>query len=136
VGVDVGTKRVGLAQSDPLRMFAQPIGAYSPSEAIEVLKKLNESEGIEILVIGWPLEEDGSEGKATGFVRAYEERLKSNLGRITVQRWDERYTSIMAKEAILHAGAGRKARRDRGRVDAAAAAIILQEYLGSLQDNV
>ncbi len=129
VAVDYGTKRVGLAVADPLRLFAQPLGTYPPDEAVEQLRALHRAEGIEALVVGWPLAPDGEEGAATERVRPYFNRLRNAFPGVVLVAWDERFSSVRAKEAIRAAGAGRKARRDKGRVDRAAAAVILQEYL-------
>ncbi|MEP0545507.1 MAG: Holliday junction resolvase RuvX [Rhodothermales bacterium] len=129
VAVDYGTKRVGLAMADPLRLFAQPLGTYPPDEAVERLRTLHRDEGIEALVVGWPLMADGEEGAATERVRPYFNRLRNAFPGVALVAWDERFSSARAKEAIRAAGAGRKARRDKGRVDRAAAAVILQEYL-------
>lgn len=129
VGVDVGTKRVGLAVSDPLRLFAQAEGTYSPAEALEVLRNLGEEDGIERIVVGWPLTEAGEEGEATEMVEAYVERIGEALGSVEVVRRDERYTSERAKDLLRRAGVSQPGRYDKGRVDAAAAAVILQGYL-------
>lgn len=127
--VDYGTKRVGLAISDPLRLFAQPFGTFPPDAAVEALRALHRDEGIETIVVGWPLTPDGEEGAATRRVEPFFNRLRNAFPGVDVVRWDERYSSARAKEAIRAAGAGRKARRDKGRVDRAAAAVVLQEYL-------
>lgn len=129
VGVDYGKRRVGLAVADPLRLFAQPYGTHSPDEAVAALRKLYEEEGIEVIVVGWPLTPEGEEGAATEFVQVFINRLCNALRGVEIVKWDERFTSQRARQAILEAGARRKARRDKARVDAAAAAIILQEYL-------
>ena len=129
VAVDYGTRRVGLAKADPLRLFAQPLGTYPPDEAVAVLRALHRDEGIETLVVGWPLTPEGDEGPATERVRPFFNRLRNAFPEAEVVTWDERASSVRAKEAIRAAGAGRKARRDKGRVDRAAAAIVLQEYL-------
>lgn len=129
VGVDYGKKRVGVAVSDPLRLFAQPYGTFKPSEVLEELVQLRDREGIEVIVIGWPLTLEGEEGDATAFVASFIKRLRKELPGVPVVKQDERFTSEMAKDAIRAAGAKRKARRNKERVDAAAAAIILQQYL-------
>ena len=129
VAVDYGTKRVGLAVADPLRLFAQPFGTFAPDEAVEALRALHRDEGIETIVVGWPLTPEGEEGAATRRVEPYFNRLRNAFPGVEVVRWDERFSSARAKEAIRAAGAGRKARRDKGRVDRAAAAVVLQEYL-------
>ena len=129
VGVDVGTKRVGLAVSDPLQLFAQPHGTYSPENALDELARLAESDGIDGIVVGWPLTEDGGEDEATDMVRAFVERIEETLADPTIARSDERYTSERAKELLRRAGVSQPGRYDKGRVDAAAAAVILQDYL-------
>lgn len=129
VGVDVGTKRVGLALADPLRLFAQVEGTYTPEEALRELKHLEQDTGIDAVVVGWPLTEDGEVGEATEMVEAYIDRIQDVLGSVRVIRRDERYTSEMAKTLLRRAGVSQPGRDDKGRVDAAAAAIILQDYL-------
>lgn len=135
VAVDYGTRRVGLAVADPLRLFAQPFGTFPPDQAVEALRALHRDEGIETVVVGWPLTPDGEEGAATRRVEPFFNRLRNALPGVEVVRWDERYSSARAKEAIRAAGAGRKARRDKGRVDRAAAAVVLQEYLDEQPRN-
>lgn len=132
VAVDYGTKRVGLALADPLRMFARPHGTFSPPVAVEELKRIHAEEGIETIVVGWPLTLEGEEGIATERVQQYINRLRNALpAGIGIVKRDERLTSEMAKDALRAAGARRTGRvdEDRGRVDAAAAALILQDYL-------
>jgi len=129
VGVDVGTQRVGLAVSDPLRLFAQAEGTYAPEEALDVLQSMQQDEGIDRIVVGWPLTEAGEEGEATEMVEAYVERIGETLGPVEVVRRDERYTSERAKDLLRRAGVSQPGRYDKGRVDAAAAAVILQGYL-------
>jgi putative Holliday junction resolvase len=129
VGVDVGTKRVGLAVADPLQLFAQPHGTFSPDEALDVLRSLEADEGIDTVVVGWPLREDGEEGDAIEMVEAYVERIEDVLASVEVVRRDERFTSEIAKDLLREAGVPQPGRYDKGRVDAAAAAVILQDYL-------
>lgn len=129
VGVDVGTKRVGVATSDPLRLFAKPHGTFAPDDALDELKALADGDGIERLVIGWPLTEKGEEGEAVEMVAAFVERVQEVLPNLPIARRDERYTSERAKDLLRRAGVSQPGRYDKGRVDAAAAAVILQEYL-------
>lgn len=131
VGVDVGTKRVGLAVADPLRLFARPHGTYAPGEALDVLRTILGEEGIERLVVGWPLTEAGAAEEATEMVQSYVDRIREDVGEVPVSREDERYTSEIAKDLLRRAGVRQPGRYDKGRVDAAAAAVILQGYLDS-----
>src|SRR5690625_8030555 len=92
VGVDYGRKRVGLAVADPLRMFAQPLGAYNPREAVDVLRKLHRDAGLETIVVGWPLMLDGSEGHASRVVQEFVLRLLNALRDVVVVTLDELYS--------------------------------------------
>lgn len=129
VGIDFGTKRVGIAIADPLRMFSQPVGTYSQNEAVEILQRIEAESGIEIIVIGWPLEEDGKAGKATERVQQYVNRLKNKFGNATIVLQDERYSTERAKELIKDGGRPSLRKTGRERIDTAAAGVILQEYL-------
>jgi len=129
VGIDYGRKRVGLAIADPLRIFAQPLGTYSPTGAVTALRALDESDGVELVVIGWPLLPDGEEGEATREVAGFIKTLEHAFPSVRVVKWDERYTSELAAEKVREVGPNRKWGRSKGRIDAAAAAIMLQEYM-------
>ncbi len=129
VAVDYGTKRVGVALADPLRLFAQPYGTFSQDEALARLRTLHAEQGLAVVVVGWPLTEAGEEGTATQRVQQYINRLRKALPGVALVKWDEYYTSELAKERLKETGARQKQRADKGRVDAAAAGIILEEYL-------
>ncbi len=136
--VDYGTKRVGLAMTDPLRMFVQPIGTFSPDAALARLDELHATDGIETIVVGWPLTENDEEGKATRRVEPYFGRLKNAFRNVNVVQQDERHTSKRAAHALVAAGVKKKARREKGRLDAASAVLILEDYLeehGSVQSG-
>lgn len=135
IGIDYGTKRVGVALSDPLRMFAQAEGTYSAGGAVVRLKELHTDPGFDTIVVGWPLIPSGEEGAATERVRPFVNRLRNQFPSAKVVIWDERFSSQRAKEALVEAGVSRKDRRRRERVDAAAAALILQEYLDDRAEN-
>ena len=129
MAVDYGSRRVGLAITDPLQMFAQPLDTLPPAASIERLVAVHASEGLEIVVVGWPLTESGEEAEAVARVRPYIGRLKKALPGVRIETQDERYSSRRAVDRLVEAGVGRKRRRDKGRIDAAAAAVILQDFL-------
>lgn len=138
VGVDYGTKRVGIALADPLRMFARPHGTFSLTEAVDELKRVHAEDGIETIVIGWPLTLEGEEGPATERVQQYVNRLRNALSEdVRIVKRDERLTSEMAKDTLRSIGAKAKGhpKDEKGRVDAAAAALILQDYLNASQSG-
>lgn len=131
VSVDYGTKRVGLSVADPLHLFAQPLDTCSPESSIEKLVSLHERESVRAIVIGWPLNEDGTEGEATRRVNRYIHQLHRHLPDVEIIRWDERYTSEEAKSRL----AGWHGKKGQGSVDQVAACIILQEYLDSISET-
>ncbi len=134
VGVDYGAQRVGLAMSDPFRLYAQSIGAYSIEDALQELARLQEHPGFDTIVVGWPLTLSGEEGAATEVVRAFARRLAQRFPEKNVVMQDERHSSVRARKLLFRAGVRKKARQDKARVDAAAAAVILQDYIDETQD--
>ena len=110
-------------------MFAQPAGAFSPAHALVELEQIDKTEGISKVVLGWPLELDGSEGPAVEAVIGFEKRLRRTLPDVQIVRWDERFSSKEAGQALVASGARKKTRQTKGNIDAMAAAIILQSYL-------
>ena len=128
--VDVGRRHVGLAVADPLRLFARAVGTYAPPVALRELRALHERDGIETVVVGWPLAEDGTEGEAVARTKPFVTRLRKALPGVEVQVQDERFSTVRAREALAAHGVGKRGRRkEQGKVDAAAAAIILQDWL-------
>lgn len=129
VAIDYGTKRVGLAGTDPLRLFTRPLGTYNEDGALDALEKLRERDGIEQIIVGWPLNQEGEEGKSTRRVEPFLGRLNQRFPDLEIVTWDERYTSVRARQKLCAADAWKKAKRNRRIVDAVAAAVILEEYL-------
>ncbi len=129
VGVDYGARRVGIALADPLRLFARPLGTYAPGEALAVLARLHEDEGVEAVVVGWPLDADGREGAAVDRIRPFVGRLKKSIPGVRVEVQDETLSSRRAMEDLVAADVSRARRRQRGTLDAAAACVILQDWL-------
>ena len=137
VGIDVGTKWVGLARTDLLRTVANPIGTYSVDDVFERLEELVENERVDKIVVGWPLTPEGEEGRAIRMVRDFMVEFRKHFPDMEVEKVDERYTSKEAVRAMVEAGVPKMKRRQSDRVNQAAAAIILQKYI-ELQksDNV
>ena len=128
-GVDYGDRRVGIALADPLRLFARPLGTFPPGEALRELARLVDDEGVGVLVVGWPLADDGREGAAVDRVRPFLGRLKKAAPGAEVVLQDERDSSRRAVDDLVAAGVSRKRRREKGTIDAAAACVILQDWL-------
>ena len=110
-------------------MFAQPVGTYGQAEALCVVAGLHAAHGLAAVAVGWPLDADGSEGAAVDRIRPFLGRLKKALPGVRVDVQDETDSSRRALAALVSSGARHGARREKGRIDAAAACVILEDYL-------
>ncbi len=128
-GVDYGARRVGVALADPLRLTTRPVGTFAPGEALAELARLVEEEGVGVIVVGWPLTDDGAEGHAVDRVRPFVGRLRKAAPGAEVVLQDERESSRRALRGLVEAGVPKKRRRRKGTLDAAAACVILQDWL-------
>ena len=133
VAIDYGSKRVGLAVTDPLQIIASPLDTVHSKDVIAFLKKYDQTEGIESFVLGMPKKLDNTDTNATPLVRQFERLLKKNFPEKAVYLHDERFTSKMALDAMIRGGSKKKDRREKGNIDKVSAAIILQSYLESKQ---
>ena len=129
VALDVGSKRTGLAQSDPMHVIASPIGAFGTLEVIRRLTIIHEQEGLHAIVLGWPVGQHGQLGSSTDRVVTFAKNLEKALPGVPLRYIDERFTSVMAREQLRASGMKKKKRQQKERIDATAACIILQEYL-------
>lgn len=132
LGVDYGRKRVGLAISDPTGTLATPLETLTRRAGkrppVAALSRVAEREGVDHLVVGLPLELDGQENDWCREVREFGDSLAARLD-LPLTFIDERLSSVRAEQAIRSAGGSRALHKDRGRIDAAAAAVILQCFL-------
>lgn len=129
IGIDVGKKRVGLAQTDLLKTIATPVGTFPPEEVMDEIRGIMEQAPVEKIIIGWPLSLQGDEGTATQMVDDFIKKIHHSFPDLEVVKVDERYTSTQARDMMVEAGIPKKKRQEKGRVDRIAAAIILQNYL-------
>ena len=133
LAIDYGSKRVGLAVTDPLQIIASPLDTVHFKEVISFLKDYDAQEGIEAFVLGMPKKLDNTDTNATPLVRQFERLLKKNFPEKAVYLHDERFTSKMALDAMISGGSKKKDRRQKGNIDKVSAAIILQSFLESKQ---
>lgn len=131
IGIDVGKKRVGIAQTDLLKTIASPVGTFPPDQVMGKIKQIADKAPVEKIVVGWPLSLSGEEGEATQMVTNFIKKLRHSFPNIEIAKVDERYTSTQARGLMIEAGIPKKKRQEKGRVDRIAAAIILQNYLDS-----
>jgi putative holliday junction resolvase len=131
LGIDHGTKRIGIAVSDELGMLAHPlefIPAEPLSKFLERLKAIISEKEISLIIVGMPRNMDGSYGPAAEKVREFIGHLKESIV-LPIKTWDERLTSAQANRLLIQADVRRADRKEI--VDKMAAAILLQSYLDS-----
>ncbi len=131
IALDYGKRRTGVAVTDPLQMIAYPLDTVNTEDIIAYLKDYFKKEAVETIVLGEPMNMDGSETDATELVVEFEKKLKEAFPDHPVVKIDERLTSRMAKQTLIDAGYKKKDRRNKKLVDTVAAALILQSYLAT-----
>jgi putative Holliday junction resolvase len=127
--IDYGLKRTGLAVTDPLKIIATGLTTVESKTLIPFLKDYFAKEDVELIIIGEPRNWDDTDTHATPLVEKCIKNLQKNFPKIPITKVDERYTSKMAKDAMLEMGLKKSQRRDKKLVDEIAATIMLQEYL-------
>jgi putative holliday junction resolvase len=132
LGIDYGSTRIGLSLSDPLQIIAQPYKTLANSKQTlkEICQIVDERE-VGLIVVGMPFNLKGEKGKKAQEVDEFINRLREATT-TEVVHWDERFTTSIAHQTLLDMGTRREERRsNKGRVDAMAAAILLQGFLDS-----
>ena len=127
--IDYGTKRVGLAKSDPFSSFAQPVGTFSSEKILTVLASLLHDEPVEKIIIGHPFNSDGTKNRMTRLVDRFIEKLTKAFPDTPIETIDEHGSSRQAQRLLIESGLSRKKRQQKGRLDTAAACLLLQNYL-------
>jgi putative holliday junction resolvase len=127
--IDYGLKRTGIAVTDPLQIIATGLTTIDTRDFIPFLKNYCATEAVELILMGEPKNWDESDTHATPLVKKAVALLQKELPGIPLKMVDERYTSKMAKDAMLQMGLKKKDRRNKKMVDEIAATIMLQEYL-------
>ena len=132
LALDYGAKRTGVAVTDPLKIIATGLTTINSQELIPFLKNYFINESVELIIIGLPVNWDESDTHGTALVKKAIVALNKAFPHLPIKEVDERYTSKMAKQAMIDMGLKKKDRRDKKLVDEIAATIILQEYLQSI----
>ncbi len=131
LAIDYGTKRIGLAVSDPLQIIATPLETVPTQEALSFLQAYCEKEPVEAFVVGKPTGLDGNPTEITTDLENFLLKLIEVFPKIKIHRIDERFTSKIAEKVLAQSGKSKKARQQKGQVDKIAAAIMLQEFMYS-----
>jgi len=131
VSIDYGKKRTGLAVTDPLQLIAGGLATVSTSTLFEYLTQYVAKEPVERIVIGEPRQPNGQPSENLARVQQFVNRWRKAMPQIPIEYFDERFTSVLAHQAMLEGGLKKKARQDKALVDEISATIILQDYMRS-----
>ena len=129
IGIDYGRKRVGVAVSDPLGIFASALETVHSAKIIEYLRNYSQNERIVRFVVGYPINMDGAPSEAAKDVDVFLKQLKKAFPDVPVSLEDERFTSVLAHRAMIDGGMKKQDRQKKESVDKISAAIILQSFM-------
>jgi putative holliday junction resolvase len=129
LAIDFGLKRTGLAVTDTGRIIATALDTVPTAEIIPFLKKYTSGEQVDCFVVGLPMRMNFKAPEISTHINAFVKKLRKEFPGISIERYDERFTSSIAFQSMIDAGLTKKARRDKALVDKISATIILQSYL-------
>lgn len=131
LSVDYGQKRTGLAVTDPLKIIAGGLATVSTSVLFDYLKDYISKEAVERIIIGEPRQPNGEPSENLARVQQFVNRWRKAVPQVPIEFYDERFTSVLAHQAMLDGGLKKKARQNKALVDEISATILLQNYMES-----
>ena len=131
LSVDYGQKRTGLAVTDPLQIIAGGLATVSTSALFDYLKDYISKEPVERIIIGEPRQPNGEPSENLVRVQQFVNRWRKSMPQVPIEFYDERFTSVLAHQAMLDGGLKKKARQNKALVDEISATILLQNYMES-----
>lgn len=129
LGIDYGRKRVGLAVTDPLQIFASPLNTISAHDIDNFIAEYMASEQVDAFVIGYPVQMNNEPSESVKYIDPFIRKLKKKFPGIPVHLADERFTSQMAFRTMIDGGLKKKERQNKALIDMISASIILQSWL-------
>lgn len=129
LAIDYGRKRCGVAVTDILRISANGLPTVPTHRLIDFLKDYCSRETVDIIVVGEPRTMDGEPSESTRYITPFLNRLKKEMPDMTIERFDERFTSVIAHRAMIEGGLKKSRRQDKALADEMAATIILTSWL-------
>ena len=132
LAIDYGLKRSGIAITDPLRLIASGLTTVETSKLILFLSEYFAKEEVDLIVVGLPKQMDNSASESEPAILKFIESLDRNFVGLKVVRYDERFTSKMASQAMISGGVKKSKRREKGMLDKISATFILQGFMESL----
>ena len=133
LAIDYGTKRTGIAVTDPLRIVPGGLGTVPTHELAAYLAAYLAKEQVDIIVVGYATNMNGEDSASMKQIRPFVEKLRKQYPDKKVVMFDERFTSVIAQRSILESGIGKMARRNKALVDKVSATIILESFMDSRQ---
>ena len=132
MAIDYGTKRCGVAVTDPLQTCAFGVDTFAPEKLISFIKSYTTLEKVSTLVVGEPKQRDNSPSEIESKIAVFLTKLKREFPTLDIVRYDERFTSVIAHKTIISSGIKKSKRNNKLIVDKISATIILQSYLENL----
>jgi putative holliday junction resolvase len=129
LGIDYGNKRVGVAVTDPLQIFASPLNTIRTMDIDQFISDYVVSEQVEAFVVGYPVQMNNTPSESVKYIDPFIKKLKKRYPQIPVYLVDERFTSQMALRSMIDSGMKKKERQNKMNVDMVSASIILQSWL-------
>lgn len=126
---DYGTKRIGIAVTDPFQIIATGLATIHPKDIVDFLKKYLQTEQVELFVVGEPKQMDGTASQSAPHIKGFITILKKAFPEVPIERMDERFTSKMASAVIAQSGLKKVDRQNKGMIDTVSATIILQSWM-------
>ena len=131
IGIDYGTKRIGIAVTDPLQIIASPLTTVASASFDDFIDDYTKKESVETFVIGYPKQMNNTPSKSAQHIEPFIKKLKKKFPEIMIMLVDERFTSVIAMKSIIDGGVKKSDRQNKSITDKVSAAIILQSYLDS-----
>lgn len=129
IGIDYGRKRIGLAVSDPLGIFASPLETIPSAKIMDYLKEYTQKNEVQRFVVGNPKNLNNEDAECMKYLEPFLKHLARTFPEIPITLEDERFTSVLAMRSMIDGGMKKKDRQDKSNVDKVSAAIILQTYM-------
>lgn len=135
MAIDYGTKRIGIAVTDPLKIIASPLETVSTADFDSFIENYLKKEEVDAFVIGYPVQMNNTPSESVRYINPFIKKLRNKYPDKQVHLADERFTSKMALRTMIDGGVKKKDRRDKAMVDKISASIILRSFLDSAMNK-
>lgn len=136
IAIDYGTKRIGLAVTDPLQIFASPLDTVAPKDFDTFIDNYLKTTEVDAFVIGYPVQMNNQPSKSVEYINPFIKKLKNRYPDKKIHLADERFTSQMALRTMIEGGIKKKDRKDKSMIDKISASIILQSFLDNNANKI